>query len=86
MDDELPAVRPCLMASVDDAESKNLYEYGLLSPHFYYIIQNGEINTCVDRYFYTFTKVWIRKVLTKMHVLVPRAEYYCAPVASGPNA
>ena len=39
--DEMPSVQPCLLKSVEDAESKDLYEYGLLSPHFYYIIQNG---------------------------------------------
>jgi len=78
--DEMPSVRPRLRAAVHDAESKDLYEYGLLSPHFYYIIQNGMINTCIDRYFYTASKVWIRKVLAKMHVIPPRTEYYCAPI------
>lgn len=78
--DEMPSVVPCLLKSVEDAESKGLYEYGLLSPHFYYIIQNGMINTCIDRHFYTASKLWIRKVLAKMHVLTPRVEYYCVPV------
>jgi hypothetical protein len=78
--DEMPSVRPCLRESVHNAESKDLYEYGLLSPHFYYIIQNGMINTCIDRHFYTASKLWIRKVLAKMGVLSPRTEYYCAPV------
>ncbi len=78
--DEMPGVRPCLRDSVHDAEKQDLYEYGILSPHFYYIIQNGQINTCIDRQFYTVSKIWIRKVLAKMHVLAPRTEYYCAPV------
>lgn len=78
--DEMPSVRPCLRNAVHDAESKDLYEYGILSPHFYYIIQNGLINTCIDRHFYTASKLWIRKQLSRMHVLTPRTEYYCAPV------
>jgi hypothetical protein len=78
--DEMPSVWPCLQNSVHDAESKELYEYGLLSPHFYYIVQNGMINTCIDRSSFTASRLFIRKILTKMHVCSPRAEYLCAPM------
>jgi len=78
--DELPSVRPCLLNSVFDAESKNTYEYGMLSPHFYYIIQNGMINTCIDRSSFTATRLFIRKILVKMHVCSPRVEYLCSPM------
>ena len=79
-DDEMPSVRPCLLSSVEDAEKKGTYEYGILSPHFYYIIQDGMINTCIDRSSFTATRLFIRKILAKMHVLPVRAEYLCAPM------
>jgi len=78
--DEMPSVRPCLQNAVHDAESKDTYEYGILSPHFYYIIQNGLINTCIDRSSFTATRLFIRKILTKMRVCSPRVEYLCAPM------
>jgi hypothetical protein len=78
--DEMPGVRPCLRDSVHDAENKDLNNYGLLSPHFYYVIQNGMINSCIDRSSFTASRLVIRKILAKMHVLTPRTEYYCAPV------
>jgi hypothetical protein len=78
--DEMPSVRPCLLNSVEDAEQKGTYEYGMLSPHYYYIVQNGTINTCIDRSSFTATRLFIRKILAKMKVLSPRAEYLCAPM------
>jgi hypothetical protein len=78
--DELPSVRPCLRTSVHDAETKGLYEYGILSPYFYYIIQNGMINTCINRSSFTATRLKIRGILAKMKVLSPRVEYLCAPM------
>lgn len=79
--DEMPSVRECLRSAVHEAERLSLYEYGILSPHYYYIIQNGMIQTCIDRSSFTATRIFIRKILSRMRVVYPRVEYLCSPMA-----
>ena len=80
--DEMPSVRPCLLSSVEDAETKSTYEYAILSPHFYYIITDGMIRSCIDRSSFTASRIFIRKILAKMKVMSPRDEYLCAPMVA----
>jgi hypothetical protein len=75
--DEMPRVQPCLLAAVDNAEGREVNYYGLLSPHFYYIIDNGMIETCIDRSSFTATRIRIRSILAKIKVFAPRDEYRC---------
>lgn len=75
--DELPRVRPCLLTAVDNAEGREVPYYGLLSPHFYYIINQGQIETCIDRTWLTAPRLYIRKFLVRFKVLEPRDEYRC---------
>jgi hypothetical protein len=75
--DEMPRVQPCLLAAVDNAEGREVNDYGLLSPHFYYIIDSGMINTCIDRASFTATRIRIRSILSKIKVFAPRDEYRC---------
>jgi hypothetical protein len=75
--DELPRVRPCLVAAVDHAEARGVTYYGLLSPHFYYVIRDRQISSCIDKSAFTATRVMIRNVLGRMRVVEPREEYRC---------
>jgi hypothetical protein len=75
--DEMPRVQPCLLAAVDNAEGQEVNYYGLLSPHFYYIIESGMINTCIDRSGFTAIRIRIRSLLSRMKVFEPRDEYRC---------
>jgi hypothetical protein len=75
--DELPRVQPCLLAAVDNAEAREVNYYGLLSPHFYYIIRDGMNATCIDRSSFTATRLVIRKLLSRILVFEPRDEYRC---------
>ena len=75
--DEMPRVQPCLLTAVDNAEGREVNYYGLLSPHFYYIIESGMINTCIDRSSFTATRIRIRSLLSRMKVFEPRDEYRC---------
>ena len=75
--DEMPRVHNCLNSAVDDAETNDYNDYGILSPHFYYIIQNGTINTCIDRSSFTATRIRIQSILSRLGVFYPRHEYRC---------
>ena len=75
--DEMPRVQPCLLSAVDNAESRQVNYYGLLSPHFYYVIEDGMIHSCIDRSTFTAARVTIRKLLSRIKVLEPRDEYRC---------
>jgi len=75
--DEMPRVQPCLLSAVDNAAAREVNYYGLLSPHFYYIIDNGMIETCIDRSSFTATRIRIRSLLSRMRVFAPRDEYRC---------
>lgn len=75
--DEMPRVQPCLLAAVDNAEGREINYYGLLSPHFYYIVESGTINTCIDRSSFTATRIRIRSLLSRIKVFEPRDEYRC---------
>ncbi len=75
--DELPRVQPCLLSAVDNAEAREVNYYGLLSPHFYYLIRAGIIETAIDRSSFTATRIVIRKLLARMRVLESRDEYRC---------
>ena len=75
--DELPRVQPCLLTAVDNAEAREVNYYGLLSPHFYYIVNASVMETCIDRSSFTATRIRIRSILAKIKVFAPRDEYRC---------
>lgn len=70
--------KPAILAAVSDAESKDLYEYGLLTHKFYIIMQNGMINTCVNRSSFIATETGIEKILNKIGRTRPKIEYQIA--------
>lgn len=76
--DELPSVVPCILASIEDAEKNNTYEYGLLTPHYYMTVQNGEIMGAINRSSFTLTRIKLRSLLARGGFITPRKEYLCS--------
>lgn len=77
--DEPVEDRPKILAAVDDAEAKGLYEYGLLTNRFFMIIQNGQINTSINRSSFKATKTFIERLLAKLERTMPVVVYEVAP-------
>lgn len=76
--DEPVEDKPAILAAVDEAEAKNLYEYGLLTKRFYIIMQNGMINSCINRSSFVATEAGIERILNKMDRTRPKVEYQIA--------
>ena len=76
--DEPITDKAAILAAVDDAESKNLYEYGLLTQKYYLIMQNGMINTSINRSSFIATQEGIEKILNKIGRTRPTVEYQIA--------
>ena len=76
--DEPVEDKAAILAAVTDAESKDLYEYGLLTRRFYIIMQNGMINTCINRQSFVATESGIEKILNKIDRTRPKVEYQIA--------
>lgn len=76
--DEPVGDRPAIIAAVKDAESKNLYEYGMLTQRFFMIIQDGMINSSINRQSFTATKENISMILGKMDRVMPSVVYEIA--------
>lgn len=76
--DEPVADQAAILAAVDDAESKDLYEYALLTKRYYLIMQNGMINTSINRSSFVATQEGIEKILNKMGRTRPAVEYQIA--------
>jgi len=76
--DEPVTDKVAILAAVEDAESKNLYEYGLLTQKYFLIMQNGMINTSINRSSFIATKENISKILSKMDRTLPGQIYEIA--------
>jgi hypothetical protein len=76
--DEPVEARAAILAAVADAETKDLYEYGLLTPRFFMIMQNGMINSSINRQSFTATRENIERILNKMDRTMPKVVYEIA--------
>lgn len=81
--DEPAADKAAILAAVADAESKDLFEYGLLTSRFFMIIQNGLINSSINRSGFSASKENIARILGKMDRVLPKDIYEIAQFAPG---
>jgi len=79
--DEPAGDKAAILAAVADAESKDLFEYGLLTSRFFLIIQNGLINSSINRSSFVATKENIGRILGKMDRVLPKDIYEIAQFA-----
>jgi len=79
--DEPVADKPKILAAIEDAEKRDLFEYGVLTSRFFMIIQNGMINTCINRTSFAATKPVIEKILSKLERELPKDVYEIVPFA-----
>ena len=79
--DEPAGDKAAILAAVADAESKDLFEYGLLTSRFFLIIQNGLINSSINRTSFVATKENIGRILGKMDRVLPKDIYEIAQFA-----
>ena len=79
--DEPAADKAAILAAVADAEGKDLFEYGLLTSRFFLIIQNGLINSSINRTGFAATKDNIARILGKMDRVLPKDIYEIAQFA-----
>ena len=84
--DENPNVQPAIRAALIDAEAKALYEFGLLTPKFFIIYQNFQMNTSINRTSFAATRENITKILGKLGRELPKVIYEVAPFAGAPAA
>ena len=82
--DEPISDRPAILAAVVDAEKKELYEYGLLTRKFFMIMQNGMINTSINRTSFLATRAGIEKILNKLGRTMPKDVYEVAKFGPDP--
>lgn len=73
--DEPAGDKAAILAAVADAEGKDLYEYGLLTSRFFMIIQNGMINSCINRTDIRASRPNIKWILGKMDREIPKVVY-----------
>jgi hypothetical protein len=76
--DEPVEDRAAIIAAVKDAEAKELYEYGMLTQRFFMIIQNGMINSSINRQSFVATRENIAAILGKMDRVMPKVIYEIA--------
>ena len=81
--DEPAEDKAAILAAVADAESKDLYEYGLLTSRFFMIMQNGMINTSINRSGFAASRENIGRILGKMDRELPKVIYEVAKFAPG---
>ena len=79
--DEPAADKAAILAAVADAESKDLYEYGLLTARFFLIMQDGMINSSINRTSFVATRKNIGRILNKMDRVLPKDIYEIAKFA-----
>jgi len=79
--DEPAADKAAILAAVADAESKELFEYGLLTSRFFMIIQNGLINSSINRTGFIASRENIGRILGKMDRALPKDIYEIAQFA-----
>lgn len=73
--DEPAEDKAAILAAVADAESKDLFEYGLLTTKFFLIMQNGLINTSINRSCFAASRQNIARILGKMDRVLPKVVY-----------
>ena len=81
--DEPAEDKAAILAAVADAESKDLYEYGLLTSRFFMIMQNGQINSSINRTGFSASRENIERILGKMDRVLPKDIYEIAKFAPG---
>ena len=81
--DEPAEDRAAILAAVADAESKDLYEYGLLTSRFFMIMQDGMINSSINRSGFSASRENIGRILGKMDRVLPKNIYEIAKFAPG---
>ena len=81
--DEPAGDKAAILAAVADAESKDLYEYGMLTSKFFMIMQNGQINSSINRSGFSASRANIGRILGKMDRELPKVIYEIAPFADG---
>ena len=81
--DEPAEDKAAILAAVADAESKDLYEYGLLTSRFFMIMQNGMINSSINRSGFSASRENIGRILGKMDRILPKDIYEIAKFAPG---
>ena len=81
--DEAVADQPAIIAALQDAESKQLYEFGLLTPRFFIIFQNFQMNTSINRSGFSASRENISRILGKMGRELPSVVYEVAKFAAG---
>jgi hypothetical protein len=79
--DEPAGDKAAILAAVADAESKELFEYGLLTSRFFMIIQNGLINSSINRTGFIASRENIGRILGKMDRALPKDIYEIAQFA-----
>ena len=84
--DENPNVQPAIRAALVDAEARGLYEFGLLTPRFFIIYQNFQMNTSINRTSFAASRENISKILSKLGRELPKVIYEVAPFAASPAA
>ena len=73
--DEPAEDKAAILAAVEDAEKRDLYEYGLLTQRFFMIMQNSMINTCINRSGFVASRENIGFILGKMDRVLPKVVY-----------
>ena len=73
--DEPAEDKNAILAAVEDAEKRDLYEYGLLTSRFFMIMQNGMINTSINRSGFVASRENIGRILGKMDRVLPKVVY-----------
>ena len=81
--DEPAEDKAAILAAVADAESKDLFEYGILTSRFFMIIQNGLINSSINRTGFSASKENISRILGKMDRVLPKVVYEIDKFAPG---
>lgn len=80
--DEPATDKALILAAVADAETKGLFEYGLLTSRFFMVMQNGQINSSINRTGFAASRENIGRILGKMDRVLPKDIYEIAQFAA----
>ena len=81
--DENPVDQPAIRAALLDAQSKQLYEFGLLTNRFYITYQNFQMQASINRTGFAASRENITRILGKMGCTLPKIVYEVAAFAPG---
>ena len=81
--DENPVDQPAIRAALEDAQAKQLYEFGILTPRFFTIYQNFQMNSSINRTGFSASRENISRILGKMGRMLPAVVYEVAKFAPG---